>query len=127
MLYCAVCGVDLKGIELEDKTKCPFCENLLGEIKSGKLIDIMLEINAAVKTINSQDQSQRINVKQVIDAAKIMERGEKKMQREFEKRMEELQSIQFEIEVIKHFSGFMNYVLTESKEVEELAPDNASE
>lgn len=85
---------------------------------SPKLLETIKEINDAVNSLTVA-KGVRKNPRDIINVGKIIEKGEKKIQKEFAKRTEELENIQKEMELINEFATSMGYTLTETPETPE--------
>src|SRR5690625_1799786 len=101
MNYCISCNMNLKGIELidkEDKTYCPKCETQVIEINNKRLTDTIQDITNAFYQLN--ETSVRNNAKSLIEHAKTIEQGERKLRTQLLRRQRNLQELQYELQVI---------------------------
>lgn len=77
---------------------------------SPKLIEIMQEIINAVEKMSTI----RTNPKDIIAVAKTIEKGEKNLIREYDKRIKAIKEANRELEQIAAFAAKMGYTLTET-------------
>lgn len=91
------------------------------EIKNTRLLETTSEIESAVKKMKTD---KTIKPKEYLDIAKIIEKGEKKIAKEYAKRLTQLEEIKIELVYLTQFADRMGYTLevTEaSEETEEVA------
>lgn len=109
MKYCVSCEWSLEGIELEDPCHCPKCTEEIRDIKSSRLVDLMKELNDII--ISMDAGKMQANPKALIEVARTIEKGEKRLAREYARRLEDIKDVEYELMAILKFAERMNYKL----------------
>jgi len=109
MNYCTACNINLGTVEIENN-KCPKCATTIRTITNTKLINILTELN---ETMYKVSKGITKNPKDIIELAKIIQKGEKKLANEYKKKMELMQDLDYELSVITKFAQQMNYNIEE--------------
>lgn len=81
---------------------------------SSKLAEVFKEILDAVNKVSVPST----NPKEIIAIAEVIKKGEKKVAKEYTKRMNQLIEIKTELERIEEFAAKMGYILTEQTDTE---------
>src|SRR5690625_1893872 len=112
MNYCISCNMNLKGIELtekDNKTFCPKCETQVIEINNKRLTDTIEEITNAFYQLN--ETSVRNNANLLVQHAKTIEQGERKLRTQLNRRKRNLKELQYELKVIQKLAETLKYEL----------------
>lgn len=108
MNYCINCIKKLKTAEIIKMNECPKCQHEIREIKNTKLSALLEELDHATQSLNSS-ATLKANPKKLIEISKIIEKGEKSLQKEYERRIEDLKVIAYENSVIETYNTRMGY------------------
>lgn len=114
MKYCTSCGFTAQPDS--SVTNCPKCKSDLHLIKSPKLSTLLTELLATVDTLHSKEV--KTAPSKIIELAKVMEKGNKRLIKEFTSRTLELAEISAELSVINKFAEQMGYTLNETTDAE---------
>lgn len=125
MMYCVNCSMNLSDNEVKEEGFCPRCDSPIREIKTSRLVDILTELQTAVESL--QSNVAKTSPKDIISVSRIIEKGEKKLKKELDKRLETLKDIDYEIEVINSFREFMGYTNESTRKDESHADSSAIE
>lgn len=113
MNYCVNCNLNLgDNVELnekEGKSYCPNCDNEMMTITNNKLVTLLNDINQSFTNLK---ESKNLNdAQELIKHAKVIQTSEKKIRKEYNKRIEMLDQINYELEVIQKIADGVNYNL----------------
>lgn len=82
---------------------------MTNEIKSKSLATHIENITTAMN--NMKDEKVQSNVQLLLENAKVLQMGEKRLRKELQKREEQLIEIDYEIKIIRELAGSLNYDL----------------
>lgn len=106
MNYCVTCQKDYRNAKI---IECPHCKGEIREVKAARLVELMRELSETLTKMTPQFI--KPNPKELVEIAGTIQKGEKRLLKEYKYRVAAFAELNYQLSVIVGFAEKMGYNL----------------